>query len=191
MKNSPANSRAFDPAKTTLNDWAQLFVHGLAVVGVIFVYIQYEQNSTDTRVERTLLYVSEFRDQDTGVGLAQRDINDILWKNENNISQVAAIPEDDTRKAEIHQKMVFQWIDSSADSKSPLANSLNEMVSFMESLWVCVEESLCDESAAARFFSQYAARFERNFAPYIQNRMLYAPPYAHGLKGIAALDSDQ
>ena len=63
-----------------------------------------------------------------------------------------------------------------------LADELDQVVGFFNSLEVCIEQNLCTGNVAHAFLDEYASSFWANFGPYILERRVGLPTYGEAFE---------
>jgi hypothetical protein len=176
---------------THLLPWLELAVKVGAIFAGVFAIVQYLDSRQDTRVEKTLSYVTAFGDANTSIGRARDQIREVLWSNEKQISVLQhAISTLPPGEAAMLRRRFVQGLIEGPDGRTGLREPLDDVIVFFDTLLICTEHSLCDRRSAEAFLSEYAAEFWRNFEQFISDRRRRTSDYGVGIEAFAKQGAD-
>lgn len=144
------------------------------LAGGIFALVQYLQTQQNERISRTMTYQARFGD----TRLLQ-DRLDLLRKLESiNPEVVRVLTAKDMPQAEINRKYAHLILTTFSDDEDDESQqAMIGITDFLESVAVCAQQGLCEESAAKAMFENYGKSFFRSYYPYIcQKRARWHDP---------------
>lgn len=170
--------------RRSLADWSQIFEIatkiGLAGAAV-FAIIQYRDAQEARRVERAMTYIDTFEQGE--IAEARRTLNGALRPYQKQFVELAkqgGISADD--KGAIILTLM------EGDEGVELADSLDQIVDFYESVQLCTDEKLCAPSVIEGYFCPgRASRLWDDFRPYVETRRPNNPEYGTALESCAKM----
>jgi hypothetical protein len=163
----------------------ECIVHVSVLLGAIFVIYQFCQSQELTRIERTLSYVEKFSESGGNVDIARTKVRSFLWENAENIEEIKKLPKES--RPEMYGRFLLQTIQNDTQYQGGIAEHLDEIVRFVGELWICADQNLCDRDSLSEYFSEYAARFQRNFGPYLAVKQKRAKNFGATLSKVASM----
>ncbi|MFD3191887.1 hypothetical protein ACFMPD_16710 [Sedimentitalea sp. HM32M-2] len=172
--------------------WLDLLVKVGAIFAAVFAIVQYLQAREDARIEKTLRYVSEFRDAESAPGGAGKSVSETLWRNTGQIEQFeilsSSLPED--RRQDLRRDFIAKLVHGTEENPG-LRSDIIEIASFFEALAICVDNDLCDRNTAVSYFGEYATVFWQNFDVYLKEQREVVPDFAGGVERFVNLAAER
>lgn len=166
----------------TLEDWGHLFEilskFGLAMAAVFALY-EFRDAQDVRRTERAMAYVDRF--EQGSVAEARRALNAALRPYHRQFVELAA-----QGGISVEDKGAIILTLMEGEDGDRLADSLDQMVDFYESVALCAAERLCAAPVVEAYFCPgRAGRLWEDFKPYVQLRRANNPDYGMALEACA------
>ena len=162
----------------------------LLVFGAIFSVVQYLQQRTEGRVNRTLELV-EMWDREEYQQAQKALKHRLAAANEQNQSVLGANPSDSERR--IYRSRLGKLLLTPEGGTMPVAefqDHFDKIVYFLNRLGSCVENNLCDRDVANDYFLDYARSFWSYFSGYAGDvRTSGSPNFAKPLEEYVASEA--
>lgn len=176
-------------ATVSIGDWVlglcNRWLDPLAKLGLagaaILACMQYWQANNLEKLSRTFSYIEDFERGETAS--ARRKLNAALRPY---LADFITINEQNDGVTESDRRDMLLLIVEEAPEDS-VAEAIDTVVDFYEGLSLCVDERLCDRSAATEYFCQVRAlEFWDNYKAYIDYRRANNSDYAISLQNCAS-----
>jgi hypothetical protein len=143
-----------------------------------FGYVQYQGLKQDTRIERTLEQI-RWRQGDPMVKASVHIIDAV----DQGMSQIKDIP---ISAAERENAIAY----FGAEIAKGIKKDLIMIISFYDSLWVCVDSKICDRDTALKFVGEESTVLWGNFKGYITEERKNRKNWANGLEQFAKMQGN-
>lgn len=172
-------------------DRLECLAHVAVLAGAVFVVYQFLQAQQSARVERAIAYVERFQNVESGIGAAQRAIDRMVWNNSDSINRLRQAAKEGARPTDTHRRLMRQLIKDYSTEELSIPQQINEIVSFMDEINICVNQDICDNNTIMEYFSEYASRFLRNFRPYLAEIDTEVGGYTEGIERVAKMEREK
>lgn len=150
--------------------------------GGLWGFYQYDQLRQSQRVERTMAYIQRYEEGSTAIAVIHMRTTLRAYVEQFNALQADGVSASDRRD------MILTIADENVDGRS-IADDLDAIAQFYQSLKTCIDENLCDARVGRRYFSDPARELWIDFRPYFEERRKNNQRYAAELEALADLGS--
>lgn len=154
--------------------------------GILFSSLSYCHSLESEKTAHVSTYIERYETGDTSKSV--RAISQALrnFFEREDYLQIAEIVKSNACVSQNANEALWRLLVYGDDEGDDMANDLDNVVGFFNSLQTCVANSLCNHKVAHAFFDQSALTFIENFDGYIEDRRKTAKYFAKGLRAFYA-----
>lgn len=156
--------------KGRLTQLADFVVKIAALAGATFAALEYRAAIDRDRHERTIRYIDRFETGEIGAAVRaiSKEIRELAARED--IAEVRDHVVATPAVASESRALVAILLAYDSRNGEGLVDELDQVVSYFNSLQVCLEQNLCDAKVAHSFLDEYSENFWTNFEPYVAER---------------------